>query len=257
MSDSKATILIVDDEQEARDMFAKFLNRHGFEVQTASQALEAIRKLKSRAVDLVLTDYHMPEVNGLELLEEIRNMDAHLPVIMMSGVADMHTALKAIKSHAFDFLTKPVDSSELLNTIRLALEHNRQHPATAPETVDRGFGPVLMHIDPAQTDQYILHINRALDQHQRGTIDNALRQLEAEGHLGRKLIVSLHNVPYINSTGLNYLLDLLQSWKTRGFKVVLTELSEPVYRYFKPLGYLDYLPYRPTLEEARAHLREF
>jgi len=256
MTDGKI-ILIVDDEVEARNMFGKFLVRKGFQVREAANALEAIRRLKMESVDLVLTDYHMPEVNGLELLDEIRAMDPHLPVIMMSGVADMHTALKAIKNHAFDFLTKPVDSNELMKAVELALQHARQQIDPAVDQIaDKGFGPILARPDPEQKDLFILSINRALDQHHKGMIENALRQLDAEGVLSRRLILSLRNVPYINSTGLNFLLDLLQTWKGRGYRVVLTELSEPVYRYFKPLGYLDYLPYRPTLAEAQAHLRE-
>src|SRR5689334_21948075 len=101
----RQTILIVDDEPEVTTMFAKFLEKRGYDVKTAPNALEAVRICHKGGVDLILTDYQMPEVAGVELLREVRKTWPDIPVVLMSGQADMHTALTALREHAFDFLS--------------------------------------------------------------------------------------------------------------------------------------------------------
>lgn len=84
-------ILIVDDEPEVRKSFAHFLGEHGYDPATAGNALEAIRLCRRGDVAAVVCDFHMPEMNGAELLKQLRADHPGVPVVMMSGVADMRT----------------------------------------------------------------------------------------------------------------------------------------------------------------------
>ena len=105
------TVLFVDDEKDVCDVFSIYLKKKGYDVHVAQNGLEAFRLLKQVKPDIVITDYDMPEINGIELLKEIKKSDPGMPVIMISGRADMRTAVEALKEDAFDFIEKPVDSN--------------------------------------------------------------------------------------------------------------------------------------------------
>lgn len=246
------SILIVDDEEEVRNLFATFLKRKGFECLQAADALAAMRTVRKSAPDVVVTDYAMPEINGIELLKELRAFKADLPVVMISGTADMHTALIALKEHAFDFLAKPVDSKELLSVITQALQRPEPDPAEVRGKV-REFGPVLLEEDLAPGVQ-VVHFNRPLDEFSIKAFSQSLGQLQAT--LGERVVLVLRNVSYINSVGLNFLLEYLQRFKSGGRRIVLANISDPVHRYLKLLGYLDYLPVVPTIAAALELLRK-
>ncbi|MBE7436942.1 MAG: response regulator [Spirochaetales bacterium] len=247
-----STILIVDDEEDVRKLFAGFLKRKGYECLLAGDALSALRFVRKEALDLVLTDYSMPEVNGITLLKEIRQIRPELPVVMISGTADMQTAMHALKEHAFDFLGKPVDSGELLSVIEQALK--RPLPDTAGEGPPaRELGPILVSAT-AQPDVQVVHFNRPLDEYSIKAFTQSLAQLTPT--FSRRLIFVLRNVSYINSVGLNFLLEFLQRIKASKRQAVLASVSEPVYRYLKLLGYLDHLSVVPTVEAGLEFLRD-
>ncbi len=230
-------------------MFGQFLGRKGFRVTEAKNALEALRVLKLQPIDLILTDYHMPEMNGIDLLREVRKRNPRLPVVIMSGAADMRTAI-GLQQEAFDFLSKPVDADDLLVTINLAFKHN--NPPEAPESAfdsGRGIGPVYIRVDPARPGVTICEFNRPLDEHSQKAFDTALRRLRMEGGVQASVVFVLKNVSYINNVGLNFLLSVYEDWR-KGHRIIFCQVSEPVHRYFKILGYLDYFPNVPTLQEA-------
>lgn len=244
-------ILIVDDQQDVRDTFRVFLQRKGFGCLVAEDALQALRAVRNHSIDLVLTDYHMPEINGLELLREVRSMKPDIPVILMSGAADMQVALRALKEHAFDFLGKPIDSAELLKVIDMALRPPAPE-AVAMQATGKGIGPLYVVKAPEAEDVTLLYFNRPLDQFSVKAFDNALRRAAAEGDLGARLVLVLLNVSYVNSVGLNFFLDTLVAWQKEGKRIVLTQLSDPMYRYLKLLGHLDRFPNAATIAEAVA-----
>ncbi len=242
-------MLVVDDEEEVLETFQAFLQRRGYRCPIAPDAVSALRFVKKGSIDLVLTDYHMPEVNGLELLQEIRQVEPKLPVVLMSGAADMRQALGALREQAFDFLPKPIDSRELLEVIELAL---RKHsPPSAPEA-GKGVGPVYATRAPGNPSVTILHFNRPLDEYSVKAFESALRQLTAGGELESRIVIALRHVSYINSVGLNFLLETLEAWKGSGFRFALVEISDPVYRYLKLLGYLDYVPNATNISKGVA-----
>lgn len=116
-------ILIVDDKELMRDSVATTLVRKGYVVVSASSGAEAIDRLSKRSFDAVITDLQMPEMDGLELLEEIRKSDEQLPVIFMTAFGSIETAVAAMKQGAFDYITKPFSGDILLLTVERALKH--------------------------------------------------------------------------------------------------------------------------------------
>ncbi len=117
------TILIVDDEASARQIYATLLTHYGYEVVLASSVEEALEKLRSEAaIDLVLTDMRMGARSGLDLLRESRRSYPDLDVIVLTGHAEMANAIEAMKLGATDYLTKDADYQEVVVTIEKALE---------------------------------------------------------------------------------------------------------------------------------------
>jgi two-component system response regulator HydG len=118
-------ILVVDDKEMMRDSVATTLARKGHTIITASAAKMAVEKLREKPCDAVITDLQMPEMDGLELLGEIRKLDEQLPVIVMTAYGSVETAVAAMKQGAYDYITKPFSGDALLLTVERAIEHGR------------------------------------------------------------------------------------------------------------------------------------
>lgn len=119
-----ARILIIDDEESIRETLKDILGYEGHEVEEASNGKEALEMLKKFNYDVALCDIKMPGMDGLELLDKSRELDADIPFIMISGHGTVETALEATKKGAFDFITKPPDLNKLLISVRNAAEKN-------------------------------------------------------------------------------------------------------------------------------------
>ena len=118
-------ILVVDDKEMMRDSVATTLARKGHTVVAVTGARNAIEKLAERQFDAVITDLQMPDMDGVELLSEIRKLDEQLPVILMTAYGTVETAVAAMKQGAYDYITKPFSGDALLVTIERAVEHAR------------------------------------------------------------------------------------------------------------------------------------
>jgi signal transduction histidine kinase len=114
------TILIVDDEEVIRDLCARALK--DYRTLQAENGKEALNVLDRQAVDLILVDVMMPVMNGLDLLQQIKDRDPAQLVIVMTGYADKDVILRALKSHADDFIHKPINLLQLKASIERALE---------------------------------------------------------------------------------------------------------------------------------------
>jgi two-component system nitrogen regulation response regulator NtrX len=117
-----ACIMIVDDEQAIRESLSGLFEDEGYTVVCAPSGEEAVARFRKQPVDCVLLDIWMPGIDGLETLSRLKQMDAELPVVMMSGHATIDTAVRATRQGAFDFVEKPLSSDRLLILIRNALE---------------------------------------------------------------------------------------------------------------------------------------
>lgn len=112
MKDS-STILIVDDEPAQREVLAGYLKKKGHTVHEAGSASQALDSLKKRPVEIVLTDFKMPDQSGFELLKEARSLHPEITVVIMTAFGTIEGAVAAIREGAYDYLTKPIDLEEL------------------------------------------------------------------------------------------------------------------------------------------------
>jgi DNA-binding NtrC family response regulator len=119
-----AVILIIDDEKSIRNVLKDILQHEGYQVDEAPDGEQGIKQFSSKSYDLVLCDIKMPKVDGMDVLQQIMEMNPEVPVIMISGHGTIETAVEAVKKGAFDFISKPPDLNRLLITIRNALDKN-------------------------------------------------------------------------------------------------------------------------------------
>ncbi|TXB64116.1 sigma-54-dependent transcriptional regulator [Phaeodactylibacter luteus] len=117
-----ARVLIVDDEQSIRRTLRDILEFEKYEVEEAVDGMDALVKLKRAAYDVIIMDIKMPKMDGMEALERVQILAPDTPVVMISGHANIDTAVEAVKKGAFDFISKPPDLNRLLITIRNAMD---------------------------------------------------------------------------------------------------------------------------------------
>ncbi len=115
-------ILVVDDEDSIRKRCVRLLARHGHDVVGAADSLAALEIIRKRPCDLVIADIRMPGMDGIALLQEVKAFDPSIEVVMMTGYGAVETAVKSMKSGAFDYLTKPFETDELLHVVRNVAE---------------------------------------------------------------------------------------------------------------------------------------
>ncbi|MDP2422872.1 MAG: sigma-54 dependent transcriptional regulator [Bacteroidales bacterium] len=114
-------VLIVDDDSTFCLMLKTFLSNKGYEVKEFFSANAGLKALREEQFDIVLTDYRLPDKDGIELLKEAKALNPHLPVILMTRYADIRTAVHAMKLGAHEYVAKPINPDEILLTISQAL----------------------------------------------------------------------------------------------------------------------------------------
>ncbi len=150
---SSPTILVVDDDTAHRTMLRALIGGWGYAIVEADDGAVAIEKVKGQPYDLILMDIRMLKVSGLEAMEEIKKINPAIPVIIMTAYSSVDTAVSALKTGAYDYLTKPIDFDKLRLTMARAMEHlrlkeeNRLLKAQLEDSFDRhriiGSSPVM------------------------------------------------------------------------------------------------------------------
>jgi len=135
-----ATILVVDDYSTSQRLLGFILRQNDHTVVTAINGLGALTQLAARAIDLVITDLSMPEMDGMTLLHELRANPQfqNLPVIILTGSAYAQDNTRAKAAGATSFLTKPVDSEELIAMVTRLLTQPDDAQAMSPESAEPG-----------------------------------------------------------------------------------------------------------------------
>src|SRR3954470_8123906 len=118
----RASVLVVDDEVAIRDSLHMILEYEGYRVEEAGNGSQALSKVAERAPDAIVLDIKMPEMDGLELLKALRERGYEMPVLVISGHADVATAVEATRRGAFDFFEKPLQRERVLLSLRNAVE---------------------------------------------------------------------------------------------------------------------------------------
>src|SRR3990172_315473 len=120
-----ASILIVDDEKSIRITFESFLAAAGYQVATAANYDDALNRIKAAPPDVIFADILLGGKTGIDLLEKVKKMDVHIPVVMITGAPNLETASKAIRLGAFDYISKPVEKELLLDAALRALRFKK------------------------------------------------------------------------------------------------------------------------------------
>ena len=176
-------ILIVDDEEPIREVVSTMLEAQGFRCATVSNGRLAQELVPKYRPDLVLSDMIMPEMDGVRLLDWLREYDPDVPVIMVTAMHDISTALEAIRRGAYDYILKPFEKDQLFLGVRRALQHrqlvieNRSYQRNLEELVEERTAQLsgaLTQLEQSYDDT-LEALGSALD----------LRDAETEGHCQR------------------------------------------------------------------------
>ncbi len=124
-TDTVENILVVDDEEAIREVVSTMLESKGYHCTAVSNGRAAQDFVKRATPDLVLSDMIMPEMDGIKLLEWLRQYDPEIPVIMVTAIHDISTALEAIRRGAYDYILKPFEKDQLYLGVNRALQHRR------------------------------------------------------------------------------------------------------------------------------------
>jgi putative nucleotidyltransferase with HDIG domain len=177
-------ILVVDDEEAIREIVASMLSTAGYSSQQASSGVEALAVLTSgEEFELMLSDLMMADLDGIGLLERTKEKYPDMPVVMVTAVHDISVALAAIRNGAYDYLLKPFEREQLLNTVSRALENRRL------KVENRNYQTNLESLVKARTDQLqaaLRDLERSYDITLQALGDALdLKDREIEGHSRR------------------------------------------------------------------------
>jgi putative two-component system response regulator len=124
-TDIGSKILVVDDDADVRESASSLISAHGFSVISCENAKDALDQLQENRILAVLADINMPVISGIELLDMIRHAYPQVPVILMTACAELDIAIEAIRTGAFNFVTKPYKSAYLIQVIEKAVQYYR------------------------------------------------------------------------------------------------------------------------------------
>ena len=176
-------ILVVDDEEAIREVVSTMLESKGYRCTVAHNGRVAQEHIKRTTPDLILSDMIMPEMDGIKLLEWVREFDPDVPVIMVTAIHDISTALEAIRRGAYDYILKPFEKDQLFLGVGRALQHrrlvneNRKYQRDLEQQVEDRTARLQDALDQLEQsyDDTLEALGSALD----------LKDAETEGHCQR------------------------------------------------------------------------
>lgn len=146
-------ILVIDDDQDLCRVLSNFLKKSNYEVDVAYKAADGLQLLRSETYDLVLCDYRLPDMTGVEALQKIKVLSPDVAVIIITGYSDVHTAVQTFRYGANDYVTKPLYPDELLVTVKETIQkhkernqHKSGQPAPKSKTGEQAPEPVAKFI---------------------------------------------------------------------------------------------------------------
>lgn len=134
-----ASILLIEDDLTFSRILEGFLTRKNYQVTTAHKGKEGMKSFGAKSFDFVLLDYRLPDMTGMDVLLEIRKVNPGIPVVIMTSFNDIRTAVKAIKSGAYEYITKPVNPDELLMILQQASKKEKERTAPPVEKQEPRF----------------------------------------------------------------------------------------------------------------------
>ena len=161
--EAAARILFVDDELPLREVVSRLLSRRGLDVTTAGDAVAAVEMLRDQPFDLVLTDFHMPDMDGFELLAHVREHYPDTPAIMMTGQSSVQHAVQAMANGAVDYLPKPFAVDALAERVLSQVQARRERPALAAAPAKPRTGGARGGVEFVGEDQTVVRLRALAD----------------------------------------------------------------------------------------------
>lgn len=155
---TNAIVHIVDDHKAIRESLAIILHSHGYQTFTYSNGREFIDKYQPSEIECLILDLEMPEMNGDELFHYLKQENVQTAIIFLSGQADIPTAVKAIKSGAVDFITKPFDTNNLIYATQEAI--NKTHTLKIIQKEKLQFRNKSVRLTPKEKQIFLLMLQR-------------------------------------------------------------------------------------------------
>ena len=119
---TQPSILVVDDELLIRDLLYDFFQQQGWTIAVAENGERALEILRTRKIDLLLTDIKMPQMDGLALTTQVRSLYPNIPIVLMTGYPSVETAVEGIKAKVDDYIIKPFNINKLFKSLKAHLE---------------------------------------------------------------------------------------------------------------------------------------
>ena len=132
---AKDRILIIDDDVDICMLLKRFFERNGYDVKITFKGADGIICLKNEKIDIVLTDFRLPDKDGFEMIEAIKSVNDKIPIIVITGYSDVNQAVKVIRLGAYEYVTKPIYPEEILLLVQDALKKQPKEPSFEVEEV--------------------------------------------------------------------------------------------------------------------------
>ena len=237
------TVLVIDDERATLTMFNLFLNAFGYEVLLAENGRTALQMARAHKPDIVFTDLKMPEMDGFQVLKEIKRLDPRIEVIVITGHGDMDLVVQALNLDATDFINKPIKRSSLEAALQRAGER-LQSPAPSACKVTYAQGADAGYID----------IEGTLKRENRDQLLACCRQArEAPG--GKGVVFRFRDNAAVNGTGIAELIGCLSALHQNKQPVAVVGLSENFKTIFQMVGVGRFAQLVDTESEASKVVR--
>lgn len=132
----KQSILIIDDDTDICTLLKRFLESNEFYVETAFSGVTGLSLLKAKCFDVVLSDFRLPDIDGIEMIKSLKTVRPETQVIVITGYSDVKLAIQSVRSGAFEYVTKPIQPEEILSTIKEAIGKKSSDPSKGADAPD-------------------------------------------------------------------------------------------------------------------------
>jgi len=230
-------ILVIDDEKPTLTMFRLFLQAYGYEVLVAADGKTGMEIVGEQRPQIVFTDLKMPEMDGFEVIKQVKRIAPDTEVIVITGHGDMDLAIRALNLNATDFINKPVRRSALDEALKRA-EERILRP-------DSRRGRIRWELEG---EIAFLVLRGTLDGEQQGALQEAHEAILR--HRPRGVVVDFDVWTTVSGTGISMFVNLLSEFRKQGQTTAICGISENLRTVFDMLGVTHSVSVFPTREDA-------
>lgn len=176
MTKAEATVFVVDDDRSMRRSLKRLLMSEGYQVKLYDSAHSFLEDIYDDRVGCLILDVRLPEMGGMELQQEMNERSLALPIVFITGHGDIPMSVRAMKGGAVDFLTKPFDADELLNSVDQAIRKSIQHHAERAEL--DGIQRCVESLTPREEEVFRLIVTGMLNKevaHELGVTEKTIK----------------------------------------------------------------------------------